>query len=240
MIYVKENIPSKILKLHSFADDIESIIFEINLHKRKWVLCGGYNPHRQSVDYFLEHLSKALDSYVSLYDNIIILGDFNCEVSENPMKIFCDRYTLKNLIKEPTCFKNIENPSSIDVILTNKHKSFIHSKVLETGLSDHHKLTVTVLKTKFIKLNPKTVNYRCYNNFNEIKFEEELKEILSKTKDLNCEIFENIFLQVLEKYAPRKRKIIRGNESPFMNKTLKKAIMKRSRLKNKYLKENTP
>ena len=57
---------------------------------------------------------------------------------------------------------------------------------------------------------------------------------------LNCEIFENIFLQVLEKYAPRKRKIIRGNECPFMNKTLKKAIMKRSRLKNKYLKENTP
>ena len=37
-----------------------------------------------------------------------------------------------------------------------------------------------------------------------------------------------------------KEKIIRGNESPFMNKTLKKAIMKRSRLKNKYLKENTP
>ena len=58
MIYVKENIPSKILKLHSFADDIESIIFEINLHKRKWLLCGGYNPHRQSVDYFWNILVK--------------------------------------------------------------------------------------------------------------------------------------------------------------------------------------
>ena len=95
MIYIKDNIPSKILRLHSFADDIENIIFYINLHKRKWLLYGGYNQHGQSVDYFSEHLRKALDSYVSLYDNIIILGDFNCEKSENPMKIFSDRYTIK-------------------------------------------------------------------------------------------------------------------------------------------------
>ena len=102
-----ENIPSKSLRLHSFTDDVESIIFVINLHKRKWLLCGCYNPHRKSVDYFLEHLSKALHSYVSLYDNIFILGNFNCEEFETPMSMFCD--TLKNLIKESNCFKNIEN-----------------------------------------------------------------------------------------------------------------------------------
>ena len=70
--------------------------------------------------------------------------------------MFCGRYALKKLIKEPTCFKIIENPSSIDVILTNKYKSFIHSKVSEAGLSDHYKLTVTFLKTKFFELNHKT------------------------------------------------------------------------------------
>ena len=84
LIYVNENIPCKILKLHSFAEDIESIIFEINLHKRKWLLCGGYNPHKNSIEYFLDHISTALDTYVSSYDNILLLGDFNCEASENP------------------------------------------------------------------------------------------------------------------------------------------------------------
>ena len=241
LIYVNENIPCKILKLHSFAEDIESIIFEINLHKRKWLLCGGYNPHKNSIEYFLDHISTALDTYVSSYDNILLLGDFNCEASENPMANFCGKYALKNLIKEPTCFKNIENPSSIDVILTNKHRSFIHSMVLETGLSDHHKLTITVLKTKFSKLNSKTVNYRCYNHFHNELFEKELQEELAKIEDINCDIFQNIFLHILEKHAPSKKKtFFRGNESPFMNKTLKKAIMKRSRLKNKYHKENTP
>ena len=62
-----ENIPSKLLRLHSFADDIESIIYVINLHKTMWLLCSGYIPHTQSLDYFLEHLSKALCSYVSIF-----------------------------------------------------------------------------------------------------------------------------------------------------------------------------
>ena len=42
------------------------------------------------------------------------------------------------------------------------------------------------------------------------------------------------FLTILNKYAPEKVKIIRGNNGPFMNKTLSKAFMKRSKLKNKY------
>ena len=155
------------------------------------------------------------------------------------MKTFCGNYTLKNLIKEPTCFKNIENPSSIDVILTNKHRSFMHTKVLETGISDHHKFIVTVMKTKFTKLNPKTVTYRNYKKFNKALFEKELQEMLLETKNLSCSNFENLFLQVLEKHAPSKEKIIRGNERPFMNKKLKTAIMKRSNLKNKYHKNNS-
>ena len=117
--------------------------------------------------------------YLNLYDNLLFLGDFNCEVSESPTKTFCGNYTLKNLIKEPTCFKNIENPSSIDVILTNKHRSFMHTKVLETAISDHHKFTVTVMKTKFTKLNPKTVTYRNYKKSNKALFEKELQEMLA-------------------------------------------------------------
>ena len=36
-------------------------------------------------------------------------------------------------------------------------------------------------------------------------------------------------------YAPLKKKYIRGNNSPFMNRILSKEIMKRSRLRNKFL-----
>ena len=43
---------------------------------------------------------------------------------------------------------------------------------------------------------------------------------------------------MLDKHAPRKAKHARGSEMLFMTKDLSKNIMKRSRLRNKYLKNN--
>ena len=79
------------------------------------------------------------------------MGDFNSEVIEEAMGDFCELFNLKNLVKDPTCYKNPENPSCIDLILTNRQNSFRDTIVIETGLSDFHKLTVTVLKTFFKK-----------------------------------------------------------------------------------------
>ena len=43
----------------------------------------------------------------------------------------------------------------------------------------------------------------------------------------------------LNNHAPRKRKTTRGNQSPFINKEISKAIMKRTELRNKFLKHKT-
>ena len=91
-----------------------------------------------------------MDKLLPKYENLLALGDWNSEMTEESMENFCEMYNLENLIKEPTCFKSTENPSSIDVILTNKKLSFQHSMTIETGLSDFHKMTVTVMK-KFLK-----------------------------------------------------------------------------------------
>ena len=45
-------------------------------------------------------------------------------------------------------------------------------------------------------------------------------------------------LLLLDKYAPRKTKHARGNQMPFMTKDRTKNIVKRLRLRNKYLKNN--
>ena len=78
---------------------------------------------------------------------------------------FMSVYSIRNLVKQKTCFKNPENPSCIDLTLTNSPRSFQSSNVFETGLSDFHKLTTTVLKQYFPKLKPKVVNYRDYRKF---------------------------------------------------------------------------
>ena len=46
-----------------------------------------------------------------------------------------------------------------------------------------------------------------------------------------------IQLKVLSKNAPVKKRYLRANEAPFMNKVLKKAIMKRSQLRNVFQKK---
>ena len=56
---------------------------------------------------------------------------------------------------------------------------------------------------------------------------------------MTYEEFKDIFMKSLNKYAPMKEKYIRGNNAPFMNKTLSKAFMQRARLKNKYNKAPT-
>ena len=73
---------------------------------------------------------------------------------------FCCLFSFASLIKDHTCFKSVENPSCVDLILTNMQKSFQNSMVIETGLSDFHKLTLTVLKTSFRKKSPKVIQYR--------------------------------------------------------------------------------
>ena len=171
------------------------------------------------------------------------MGDFNTEVTQTSMKVFCDSYEFKNLIKDATCYKNPENPSCIDLILTNNPNSFQNSGVIETGLSDFHKMTVTVMKTTFEKLKPNIIHYRDYRKFSNDKFRENLISRLSTENirvDCNgMEKFLQICIKTLDELAPQKKKYSRGNNMPFINKTIKKAFMKRSRLRNIYLKNRS-
>ena len=154
------------------------------------------------------------------------------------MNEFCDMYNLKFLIKKPTCFKNYLNPSSIDVVLTNRFRSFMNSQVIDTGLSDHHKMTITVLRMYVKKQVPTFIKYRDYKNFDNLRFHNELRQKLQEVNTTNIcyDTFENIFMDLLNANAKIKKKYIRANNAPFMNKTLSKAIMNRSRLKNRFLK----
>ena len=90
------------------------------------------------------------------------------------MPSFCDMFDLASLIKEPTCYKNPDNTSCIDLILTKKPFSFQNSCVAETGLSDFHRMILTVTKMTFRKLKPRVINYRDYKHFNNERFRDDL------------------------------------------------------------------
>ena len=91
---------------------------------------------------------------------------------------FCGSYSLKSLLKKPTCFKNTDYPTCIDLILTNR-QSFQNSTIVGTGLSNFHKLTVTILKSYFKRRKPKEVIHCDFKNFSNQKFRTELVKELN-------------------------------------------------------------
>ena len=76
---------------------------------------------------------------------------------------------LTNLIKEPTCFKS-QNHTLLDLILTNRPRTFMQSHNFETGLRDCHKLVCSILRASFKKLPPKIIKYRNQKHFDQKSF----------------------------------------------------------------------
>ena len=165
------------------------------------------------------------------------MGDFNVNVKETNMKVFCNQHKFKALNEEPTCFKNFNNPSCFDLFLTNSSKSFEKCFTLETGMSDFEKLIITILKVKPDNLPPRIIKYRDYENFESKAFNKKLQVSLRNFDENNSSFIElkTIFMEVLNKVAPLKTKYLRANYFKFMMNELSKAFMLRTKLRNQFL-----
>ena len=97
-------------------------------------------------------------------------------------------------------------------------------------------MPLTVLKCNYIKCKPKVLAYRCFKNFDKVVFRHDLANALNDdVNNITYHAFEDTYLRILNNHAPLKQKYIRGNDQPFMNKTMRKAIMFRTKLRNIYL-----
>ena len=74
--------------------------------------------------------------------------------------------------------------------------------------------------------------YRNYSNFSQKDFQSDLMLNVREGKKNYLE-FEKNFVETLDKNAPKKTKIFRGNHTSYMNKILRKVVMKCSQLGNK-------
>ena len=121
--------------------------------------------------------------------------------------------------------------------------SFQSTCVIETGLSEFHLMTLTVTRKNFKKIKPRIISYMLYNNFSNEYYRKclfnELKRGTFVNNDRGLKRFCDMSIKLLNKHAPIKKKHKRGNQMPFVTKDLVKAIMKRSKLRNNYLKNKT-
>ena len=230
--YVNKGIICKKLKEHE-PKEIESICSEITISKKKWFCISICRPpDYNNLTIFFCELKLTLNRASRNYDIFVIMGDFNIDINSlgNGCQLldeFCDLFNFSHLVKTPTFFTS-SHKSTIDLIMTNKAKVFQKSRFTETGISDYHKLVSIFFKSHYSRLKPKVSYYRNYKNFDEQHFLNDLENTnfisISEDPDERYDYLTTKFHEVVDKHAPLKKKFVRGNHAPFMNKELRKAI----------------
>ena len=123
MVCIRDKVPSKVLEKHSCLNNIKCLFIERNFRKRKWLLCVTYHSPSQNDEYYFNYLDRGLDTYRN-YENVLLVGDFNTEITEHYIESFLYEHELSKLVKEKISFKNMQNPSRMDLLLTNNSYAF--------------------------------------------------------------------------------------------------------------------
>ena len=163
------------------------------------------------------------------------MGDLNIDMSDkrkdnnNFLSDLCGTFSMQNIVTGKTCHKGNAS-TSVDIMLTNKPRSFHKTSIFETGIIHHQKLILSSSRCYFTRIPPKTIEYRKNKTFDKSKFlhgldQELLKGSVYQNDEEMYSNFKRIFQNVLNKHAPLKQKKVRGNRAPFMGNALSKAIM---------------
>ena len=104
-------------------------------------------PSSSNIDTFFDELTISLSKEVNKFDNPIVIGDFNIDITKedcsgvDKLEELYDAFNLTNSIKSEICYTN-NHKSTIDLFFANKPLSFQGISTTETKLSDCHKFYV--------------------------------------------------------------------------------------------------
>ena len=104
MVYICENIVSKLLDKHVFPCDMEGLFVELNFRKCKWLLFGTYHPPSQADIHYLDNLDKTFDTYSS-YEKRLLIGDFKTKISESCIDSFIYEHDLQKSCERENMFQ---------------------------------------------------------------------------------------------------------------------------------------
>ena len=141
-------------------------------------MCATYRAHSQNHNYFFDNIDKCLDVY-STYGRVALAGNFNPQVGEKSFDTFLYSHEFTSINRNPTRYKNPNNASCIDHILTNSPKCCFKRETVFTGLSDFHKLVLSLFNLYFSKAKAKEMLYSNIRDFNENNFNRDLQNRLS-------------------------------------------------------------
>ena len=177
LVYINSSISSRQIHCRNLNLSMQAVPFKINFRKDKWLVISVYRPPSQNSEYLLYGLDEMIDYFSVSYNNHVVISDLNLEPSIGLLKNIMNNNALYNLIRVDRCFKG--KGTCIDLILTNRKYSFKNTNTFETGLSDHHHMIYTMLKSTFGKAETIKLTYRAYKNCSFDRFKVVLENALN-------------------------------------------------------------
>jgi len=243
LTYISNDIPFTVSSPSICNDEIECMTIELIIAEQKLLLvCVYKNPRMENGrfrDFFDDMSEKIFDSH----DNVVIIGDMNFNMfSTNTLSALLPTFGLTNIISEATCFK-ASLPTLIDVMLVSKRRKYLKGFSVDTGISDFHNLIGGVLRLSKPLPKTKKVSFRQTSkiDYSKVLFDLDGMDLVGAVdqSDSAEEAFNTLHNQLhalLDKHAPKKTRIIRRTDFHCMTKELRKAILIRNQLRNKYYK----
>ena len=244
------DIPARRRQDLEFDLPIESIVLETTMNNRKWAVIGVYRPPSVENKLFTDVITKGLDKISVHYDNVMLTGDLNYDcLSESKcstLNDLCDIFSMKNLIKSPTCYTKNCIPSLVDVILTNQPQYCFNAINFGCGISDWHNMIGIVVKGATVRNEKLKMKYRSFKHFDAAQFSTDVSKIpfhaalvFDDVEDMYW-AHERLLADVIDEHASIKERVSKVKKPAFMNGELRRAIYKKRMCFNKYQKYKTP
>lgn len=102
-------------------------------------------------------------------------------------------------------------------IIRNRPISFQESEVINTGLSNFHKMSLTIMMMFNNKQNPKVIQYRKHKDFFNEVFMHELESTLLSFPQISFGRFKSTGANALQKNALIIKRSVRTNQASVIN-----------------------
>ena len=229
-LFVRSHYNAKIIKTPCDKEIPEMLWVEITVNKKKIAVGVLYKAPKITYKVFV-NMYECLVGIYAKYEHTLLLGDFNVNFldlnaldTKFLLDSFIEPFSLKQIVEKPTRITE-KSKTLIDLMLVNKPNNVLFSGVCDApGVSDHC-LTYLAYSLKKEKFKPYNITKRDFNNFDKIKFEEEVEflpwENVLAVNDVNSKVvvLENLINSVLDNFAPYKTfTITKKNATPWVSK----------------------
>ena len=242
IIYFNENLHAYERKDLTDQTSLEVTCIDITVKSQKLLIASFYRPPSEKVNFF-DKFEKFLQPLWYKRKNIIILGDFNINLSPKSIdesyksKKFIrilKSYCMSNIIKDPTRI-TATSETLIDHIITSIPKKILESGCFDPGLSDHN-IVYAVLSLNKSNSKPLIKTVRSFKNCNTEKLINDMKsvpwhviEIFDDLEDVTW-AWETLHKDVIDSHVKMRKAKCRKNSLPWFNSELRKCLNKRYKL----------